>query len=148
MGSPRDSASRIPAFGFTCLLLALGCGACASASSDPGSQSGSLKVVTFTPAPGQPVPSSLLSTSALRLDVTVRAGYACFTMDGTPVAWPAGFSAAATGSGKPEVRSASGNVLRIGGAYQLNVMTIQSAGDTCSAKGQNVTAVLDVHATG
>lgn len=148
MRSPRDSASRIPALGLTCLLLALGCEACASASSDPVSQPGSLKVVTFTPAPGQPVPSSLLSISALRLDVTVRAGYACFTMDGTPVAWPTGFSVATTGSGKPGIRSASGNVLQIGRAYQLNVMTIQSTGDTCSAKGQNVTAVLDVHATG
>jgi hypothetical protein len=146
MGSPRDSAPRIPAFGVTC-LLALGCGACASASSGPG-QSGSLKVVTFTPAPGQPIPSDLVATSALRLDVTVRAGYACFTMDGTPVAWPAGFSAVTTGSGKPEVRSASGSVLRTGGAYRLEEMGIESAGDACSAKGQAETAVLDIPATG
>ena len=129
-----------------CLLLALACAACASASSTPSSQPSSLRVVTFTPRPGQPIPLELMGTSALRLSVTVHAGFACFTMDGTPVAWPAGFSAIAARSGHPEVRGASGSLLQAGRAYKFDMMTITSSGDICSAKGQNVTAILGVHA--
>jgi hypothetical protein len=148
MDSPRDSASRISAFGFTCLLLALGCGACASASSTPSSQPSNLRVVTVTPRAGQVIPDELMATSALRLDVTVHAGFACFTMDGTPVAWPTGFSAIIATSGHQEVRGASGSLLQTGRAYQFGMMTITSSGDICSAKGQTVIAILDIHATG
>lgn len=144
MRLPGDSGPGILASGLGCLLLTLSCGACASAGRGPAGQSGSLKVATFTPAPGQPIPASLTEASPLGLSVTVRDGYACFTMAGTPVAWPAGFSAVTTGGGKPAVRTASGSLLRNGAAYRLDVMGTASTGDLCTAKGQYVTAVLKI----
>ena len=130
------------------VLLALACSACASSSAG-GAQSGqgsALRVVTFTPRPGQAIPSMLVETPSWRLAVTVRHGFACFTMSGTPVAWPAGFTAVASSSGQLEVRTTAGGPLLTGGAYRLDIVTIQSSGDACSSRGQNVTAVLDIHA--
>ncbi|MDQ2814578.1 MAG: hypothetical protein M3Z75_22640 [Actinomycetota bacterium] len=45
------------------------------------------------------------------------------------------------------VHNASGSVMvRYGAAYQFDVLTIQSPGDACSSKAQNVLAILDVRA--
>jgi hypothetical protein len=65
-------------------------------------------------------------------------------VDGVPVVWPAGFSAVRAAGGKLEVRDQAGHVIRTGDTQLLDQMTVQSAGDACSGKGQNVTVVLSL----
>jgi hypothetical protein len=130
-----------------CLLLVLACSACAAsdASADRGgSQASEFPVVTYTPSPGQPIPATLIQASPFRLGASVRAGYACFSMDGVPIAWPAGFSAVKEASGALEVRDKAGQLLRTGGTKLLGVMTVTSTGTACSSKGQNVTVVVSL----
>lgn len=152
MRTRRGPGSRILVSGAACLLPALGCVACATASGGTASggaasQPGSLKVVTFTQPPGTSLaePGTLVEASKLGLHVTVRDGYACFTTHGTPVVWPRGFSAVATGGEKPAVRTASGSLLRNDGAYRMDEFDFTSKGDACSVKGQNVTVILSIH---
>lgn len=76
--------------------------------------------------------------------MTEHGGYACFTMSGTPVDWPAGFSALDQRGRQPQVRMADGTVLQLGAAYQLGIVRMQSKGDACTASGQDVTAILSI----
>jgi hypothetical protein len=138
--------------GLVCLVVAIACAACGTTTAHPAtpapatSSSSSLKVVTYTPAPGQPVPSSLAYTKSMQFSVTVRSGYACFAGGGFgALVWPAGYSARVAGNGRAEVRDASGGVVvRVGAEYEFDAMTVASPGDACSSEGQNVTAILTV----
>jgi len=106
-----------------------------------------LKVVTFTPAPGQAIPSELMVASPFEFSVTQHAGYACVVSDRMPVDWPIGYSALIVRNGRAVVHNASGSVVvRYGATYQFGVLNFQSPGDACSSKGQNVQAILDVRA--
>lgn len=127
-----------------CLLLLLACCACAASGDRGGSQASEFPVVTYTPRPGQPIPATLIKASPFHLGASVRAGYACFSMDGAPIAWPAGFSAVKEASGTLEVRDKAGQLLRTGDTQLLNVMTVQSTGTACTDKGHNVTVVLSL----
>jgi hypothetical protein len=127
-----------------CLLLLLACGACAAPVEQGGSQASEFPVVTYTPSPGQPIPATLIQASPFHLEASIRSGYACFSLNGAPVAWPAGFSAVKAASGTLEVRDKAGQVLRTGGTQLFNVMTVQSLGTACADKGQNVTVVVSL----
>jgi hypothetical protein len=127
-----------------CLLLLLACGACAAPAEEAGSQSSEFPVVTYAPSPGQPIPATLIRASPFRLGASVRSGYACFSLNGAPVAWPTGFSAVKAAGGILEVRDRAGRVLRTGGTQLFDVMTVQSLGTACSSKGQNVTVVVSL----
>jgi len=131
-----------------CLLLLLARAACAAGSDGGSGKSSALRVVTYTPKSGQPVPSTLIEASPFQLGSSVRSGFACFTMDGVPVAWPAGYSAVKGANGTLEVRDEAGQVLPTGGTQKLDVMTVQSVGDACSDKGLNMTVVLSVRKSG
>jgi hypothetical protein len=130
-----------------CLLLLLACAACAASPDGGGGSATSLPVVTFTPGPHQPIPDTLTESSPFQLGASVRSGFACFTMDGVPVVWPAGYSAVRQADGKLEVREKAGRLLRTGGTQLLDQMNVTSAGDACSGKGQNVTVVLSLPAS-
>jgi hypothetical protein len=137
--------------GFVCLGVAILCAACGTTTAHPAthaaatSSSSSLKVVSYTPARGQPVPSLLVHTKSMRFSVTLRDGYACFVSGGFALVWPTGYSASIAGNGRAEVRDASGGVVvREGAEYEFDQMTVASPGDACSRKGQNVTAILTV----
>lgn len=130
-----------------CLLLLLACGACASSGVSAGggsSQGPEFPVVTYTPKPGQPIPATLIQASPFHLGASVRAGYACFSLNGAPVAWPAGFSAVKEAGGTLEVRDKAGHLVRTGGTKLLGVMTVTSTGTACTSKGQNVTVVVSL----
>ncbi len=115
--------------------------ACTVGHAGGGAQGSVLPVVTYTPKGDMAIPSDLIEASPFRLGVSVRSGVACFTMGGAPVAWPAGYSAVRGVGGALEVRDNEGQLIRTGRAQYLDVYTVQSAGDACSGKGQNMTVV-------
>ena len=128
-------------------LVLLACAGCAVSSQSGAGGRSTLPVVTFTPGPHQPAPDTLTRTSPFELGVSVRAGFACFTLSGVPVSWPQGYSAVRGADGKLAVRETSGRLLRTGGTQLLDQMTVQSPGSACAAKGQNITVVLSLPAS-
>jgi hypothetical protein len=130
-----------------CLFLLLACAACTAGRGGASGQPTALPVVTYTPKPGTPIPADLVEASPFELRVSVRSGVACFTMvggSGEPVDWPAGYSAVRAANGTLDVRTRAGHLVRTGGSQLLEIYAVQSAGDACSKRGQNVTVVLDL----
>lgn len=105
---------------------------------------GALKVPIFTPAPRQAIGGFGLLEPHLRLNAAVRAGYACFTLNGRPAIWPSGFSAVRDSRGHLTVRTASGSLLINGDAYQFGAGEVSSTGSPCSARGADVLDISSV----
>lgn len=128
-----------------CLLMLLACTAACSAGHAGGDARWTvLPVVTYTPKSGTPIPSDLIEASPFALAGSVHSGFACFTMGGVPVDWPAGYSAVRGSSGTLEVRDKAGRLIRTGRAQYLEVLNMPSAGNACSADGQMMTAILSL----
>ncbi len=137
-------------FAWVCLTIA--CAACGATRGGPAEgvrTTSPLKVITYTPHPGQPIPAQLVHTSSMKFDVTVHDGYACFVSDGYPLVWPAGYSAHMAGDGSADVHDASGTVVvRANAEYEFNEITVASPGNACAGKGRNVVAILSVTTPG
>jgi hypothetical protein len=123
------------------------CGSTQPGPAGPAHADSSVALVIFTPVPGQPVPSVLIVVDSRRMSVSLRNGYACFSAGGTPVEWPAGYSARLGPGGQVEVRDREGHVVAGAGvAYHLGAANVPSTGSTCSRAGTSVFAILSTPA--
>lgn len=124
------------------MLAAAGCGSAAAPAplAGPG-----LRLVTYHPAAGQPIPSTLVATTGFELRPSVHAGYACFAAGGKALEWPPGYSAVVERDGKVRVLGRSGRVvLRTGMSVQWDQVDVTSRGDACAKAGTTVTAIIDI----
>jgi hypothetical protein len=124
------------------MLVAAGCGSAAAPAPHAGP---GLRLVTYHPAAGQAIPSTLVATTGFDLRPSAHAAYACFTAGGKPLEWPPGYSAVVEQDGNVRILGRSGRVvLRTGMSVQWDQVDVTSRGDACSKAGTTVTAIIDI----
>jgi hypothetical protein len=118
--------------------------ACTAGHAGGDAQASVLPVVTWTPKGEVAIPADLIEASPFRRGVSVRSGFACFTLGGVPVEWPAGYAAVKGADGTLEARDNTGHLIRPARAQFLSVYnTTQTAPNACSGTG-DMTVILSL----